>query len=368
MSIPPGWKLFMFTTWCLKHNLGSLGFFYCILNIFNVYSLAVDLLWLHIWGSSNVAKLAEVQVLQCFSPLNGDEGTLQGKSNCANYATMPPSTPWSTTKVQTQGNHEVMTYSTLQRREQRPHTVSLGKGGRRIAAKSQSFANATGYCVHRDGEFTTRSKYAFMNFTFTRVWKPRQKPKRFQSPWGSDQCSATATGSPHLSIFADQGSCRTIQLIEMMGEPRVEKLQLIWWPCFVFCLRCRRTLTHDGTGVYLHHGIISNSSTNFSKLFFCKQREGEGKIWFIKCCVSFVVCQASSASFYAAVQCKQRQPVSNHLCLSVFFLCKKSSKNPEPASNMPTGSKIRGAWPSKSWTASNYEIRLFGKEKPRRRG
>ena len=44
-----------------------------------------------------------------------------------------------------------MTYS--------PHTVSLGKGGRRIAAKSQSFANATGYCVHRDGEFTTRSNY-----------------------------------------------------------------------------------------------------------------------------------------------------------------------------------------------------------------
>lgn len=113
------------------------------------------------------------------SPLNDDEGTLQGKSNCANYATMPPSTPWSTNKVQTQGNHEVMTYSTLQRREQRPHTVSLGKGGRRIAAKSQSFANATGYCVHRDGEFTTRSNYAFMNFSFTRVWKPRQKPKRF---------------------------------------------------------------------------------------------------------------------------------------------------------------------------------------------
>ena len=50
--------------------------------------------------------------------------------------------------------------------------------------------------------------------------------------------------------------------------------------------------------------------------------------------------------------------------LSVFFLCKNHPKNPEPASNMPAASRIRGAWPSKSWTASLTRFGFFGKENP----
>lgn len=220
--------------------------FYYILNIFNVYSLAI-------WTCDLVVHL---RLQQCREACRSSSPSMfhlwmMTRAHCkanpiapitSNYATMPPSTPWSTTKVQTQGNHEVMTYSTLQRREQRPHTVSLGKGGRRIAAKSQSFANATGYCVHRDGEFTTRSNYAFMNFSFTRVWKPSQKPKRFNlievrtnaqqllqdlPTWASllvkfiwihSLCHSAQKFSIHSAESQYQGSCRTIQLIEMM-EP-----------------------------------------------------------------------------------------------------------------------------------------------------
>ena len=49
--------------------------------------------------------------------------------------------------------------------------------------------------------------------------------------------------------------------------------------------------------------------------------------------------------------------LSATISVSLSFSGEKSSKNPGPASNMPPGSRVRGAWPSKSWTAS---ITRFG--------
>ena len=146
--------------------------------IFNVYSLAVDLLWLHIWGYSNVRKLA-------------------------------PSTPC---------------------REQRRVTPDM--------------AGASRWWIK-----TTRSNYAFRrNFRFTRVWKPSQKPNvSISLRFGPMLSNCYRISPPETCICAGeviqherfryvllessyQGSCRTIQLTEMI-EP-------VWFPQLFMTMFC----------------------------------------------------------------------------------------------------------------------------------
>ncbi len=146
-------------------------------------------------------------------------------------ATMPPSTPWSTTKAQTQGNHEVMKLqSSLQRREQRPQAVSLGKGCRRIALDEIAKLRKCDRMLCTS--LVNLQPIPLCSFRISGspgFGSQAINPESFLSHWGSDQCSATATQSPHLRLAS-------LGLVKFKSR-KVRFMHNSW--CFPYNHQCR---------------------------------------------------------------------------------------------------------------------------------
>ena len=103
----PRSQLYAASHTCSKHSMGSLGFFYMIFLISSMY-----VPWQ--WTCRSIVAHPSFKSFVHVSPLNDNQGTfLANPIAPSTPATMPAGTPWSTTQAQTQGNHEVMMYYTV---------------------------------------------------------------------------------------------------------------------------------------------------------------------------------------------------------------------------------------------------------------